>query len=168
MREFPSIFWQQCTSALQQPQYSPLPAELQQEPLSWQHAMTAATAADTLLSCRTVWQVDTVARSHQMLAMPMLRSTLAWKRRLQESPPAQPLLQLLDQCAQRLLQHYTSALKDKLDTIARSDRSQAAQTSPSPFRFTRLQAPSAAGVLLSRPNSLIHRLPTEGPTEGTN
>ena len=67
-----------------------------------------------------MWQVDTVSRSHQLLAIPMLRSTLAWQRRLGEHlPAAAPALRILDQCVQRLLQHYTAFLKDRLDAIAK-------------------------------------------------
>lgn len=64
-------------------------------------------------------QVDTVSRSHQLLAIPMLRSTLAWQRWLQEHPAAAPVLRILDHCVQRLLQHYTAFLKDRLDAIAK-------------------------------------------------
>ena len=64
-------------------------------------------------------QVDTVARSHQMLAVPMLGATLAWKSRLQDAPAAAPLLSILDQCVQRLLQHFSGALRERLESIAR-------------------------------------------------
>ena len=49
----------------------------------------------------------------------MLGVTLAWKQRLKDETPAAPLLLILDQCAARLLQHYTAVLRDRVDAIAR-------------------------------------------------
>ncbi len=63
--------------------------------------------------------MDTVSKSHQLLCMPMLGVTLAWKQRLADEAPAAPLLPLLDQCAARLLQHYSAVLRDRVDAIAR-------------------------------------------------
>jgi len=60
-----------------------------------------------------------VTKSHQLLCMPMLGVTLAWKQRLADEAPAAPLLPLLDQCAARLLQHYSAVLRDRVDAIAR-------------------------------------------------
>ena len=74
---------------------------------------------DGSLNSLCIDQVDTVSRSHQLLCMPMLGVTLAWKQRLADEPPAPPLLALLDQCAARLLQHYSLVLRDKVDAIAR-------------------------------------------------
>ena len=64
-------------------------------------------------------QVDLVSKSHQLLCMPMLGVTLAWKQRLAAEAPAAPLLPLLDQCGARLLQHYSAVLRDRVDAIAR-------------------------------------------------
>lgn len=64
-------------------------------------------------------QVDTVARSYQLLAVPMLGATLAWKQRLEDAPAAAPLLSILDQCIERLLQHFSGALRDRLESIGR-------------------------------------------------
>ena len=60
-----------------------------------------------------------MSRSHQLLCMPMLGVTLAWKQRLAEEPAAAPLLLMLDHCVARLLQHYSLVLRDRVDAIAR-------------------------------------------------
>lgn len=66
-------------------------------------------------------QVDTAARSHQLLCVPMLGTTLAWKARLRDHPCAAPLLRAMDECAARLLLHFEKYLWEKVTAINKCD-----------------------------------------------
>lgn len=57
------------------------------------------------------WQVDLVARGHQVLALPMLGTALGWRGRVAGAVTAAPLARILAECCERLLallQRYIS------------------------------------------------------------
>ncbi|KAK9813236.1 hypothetical protein WJX72_011232 [[Myrmecia] bisecta] len=65
--------------------------------------------------------VDLVSKSHQLLCIPMLHSSLAWRRQAEAEAEAAPLIAILNDCCQRLLAHFERYVLDMVLAITRYD-----------------------------------------------